>query len=204
MQVAALALFWLHLTIFAWWGFVQAFVRIALRFGLSDPTFPFGVVSLGLIATSLVLIARFARAAKGTAAQDVAKLAVAFATVDLVGESAHFAPQLGLPAVMPQAHSLAELAVLTTWVSCEFGLRCATFVALWRSQQGADRRLGIVFFVLIGVQWLLVLLTFTAATSAFAELSGMPGWALARRGANWLSFSWLPILIVLSRRVARR
>lgn len=193
----------IHLTLFCWWGFGQVFSRVAPRFGAFDPTFSFGVVSLSLIAATLVVMLRFARALGGTPAERFARLAVALAIVDVVGEAMQFAPQLGLPVLMPEAKSSTELVVRVIWVSCEFGLRAATFVALWRSQSGADRRLPLVFFALVGAQWLLSLLAFAAATAAFgATLSALPGWGLARRAATWLCFPWMGILIWMSRRVA--
>lgn len=203
-QAAGQALFLLHLTLFIWWGFVQAFVRIAPRFGKVDPTFAFELINFGLIVVSLFVITRLARAVEGTSAQGPARVALVFAAVDVVGQSLQVAPRLGLPALMPASQTLSELGVRAAWVSCEFGLRAATFVALWRSQRGWAPQLALLFFGLVATQWLLSLLSFAGGTTAFAAaVNGLPGWGLGRRAATWLSFSWLAILIALSRRVSR-
>src|SRR6185369_144329 len=95
VKSAGQALFLLHLALFIWWAFGQAFARIAPRLGMSEPTFAFDVISLGLIVTTLFVIVRLARALEGTPAEAVARLAVFFALVDVVGQSLQVAPRLG-------------------------------------------------------------------------------------------------------------
>lgn len=200
---AARALFLFHVALFAWWAAGQLYYRVVARFFWRDPTLPFGVVSLALIVTCLVLTARFAAARRGTAAAGVLRLAVALAAVDVIGEALQFAPQLGLPALIPSDKSERELWVRGLWVSCEFGLRSATFVGLWRSQRGAPRHLPLLFAALVGAQWILALLSFAHATPAYAPHLDAAPLLLLFKLVPFLSFTWLALLIWLSHRVSR-
>lgn len=200
----ARALFAFHFALLSWWAFVQLYYRIAPRFVKADPTFWMGVVSLGLIALALVLTTRFARGRRGTASESAARVAAALAVVDLVGETLQFAPRLGLPALMPSDKSTTELLVRGTWASCEFAMRGAMFIALWRAQADVDRRIVALFCTLIGVNYLAAALSFLRALGPFTEFwRGLSATAPAGKLALEISIFWMAILVYLSWRAAR-
>jgi hypothetical protein len=197
------ALFLFHLSLLSWWAFVQLYYRVVPRFVKADPSFWMGVVSLGLIATALVVTTQFARGRRGTASETAARIAMALAVVDLIGETLQFAPRLGLPALMPSDKSTTELLVRGTWASCEFAMRIAMFVALWRAQADVDKRIVIAFFALIGVNILAAAISFLRSLGPFTEWgNALPLGALAVKVALPISLFWMAILVYLSRRAA--
>jgi hypothetical protein len=200
----ARALLVFHSLLWTWWASVQFYYRVLMRRMPIDTAFWFGIVSWCLIATALVLFTRFARGRRGTPAAAFAQAAVVFALIDLIGETLQFAPQLGLPSVIPSDKSSTELLVRAVWVSCEFSLRISMFIALWRSQVGCNKFVRYAFLGLVLTQW------------ASALLSSIPGnghdpawWTtqpvipLLVRGSAALALMWLGLLICVNRRVAR-
>ena len=204
VPVGARALFVFHLTLLSWWTFVQLYYRIVLRFVKSDPSFWMGVVSLGLIAAALIVTARFARGRRNTASETAARVAVALAVVDLIGETLQFVPRLGLPALLPSDKSTSELLLRGAWFTCEYAMRCAMFVALWRAQANVDKRLVGLFFGLIGMNYLTTWIAFVRSMGPFTEFgNALPLGSLLAKINLPMSLLWLGILVYLSRRVAR-
>jgi hypothetical protein len=192
-----------HASLLAFWAFVQVFHRIAPGAVVAVSKVPFGVASLLLIVAALVVTTRFALGQRGTPAGRVATVAVVLAAIDVVCEALQFAPALGLPALMPDGRDLTEFAVRAIWVSCEFAMRSAVLVALWRVQTGADRRSAIAFFGLVSVHWVVAMISFARGTEAFAAWWNAQAFVPhLLRGGPWLGMAWLSILVWLSYRVA--
>lgn len=199
----ARALFVFHLTLLCWWAFVQVYYRVAPRFVKADPSFVMGIVSLGLIAVALLVTAQFARSRRGTASQTAARVAVALAVVDLLGETLQFAPRLGFPALLPSDGSTTELIVRGVWVSCEFAMRSAVFVALWRAQADLDPRLAQLFFALVALSFVATSISFARSMGPYQALfKALPFGALAGKLSLPLCLLWLALLVYLSRRAA--
>lgn len=200
--LGARALFVFHLALLSWWTFVQVYYRVAPRF-VSAAVFPMAVVSFALIVIALVVTAQFARGRRGTASETAAQVAVALAVVDLIGETLQFAPRLGFPALLPNDKSTTELVVRGIWASGEFAMRCAMFVALWRAQAGVDKRIVLLFFTLIGVNYLASAISFLRGLGPFtAYWNAAPLGNLAAKIALPISPLWLAFIVYLSRRAA--
>lgn len=199
---AARALLVFHLVLLASWAVVQLYYRVVSRFVTMDQVFWFGVMSWCLIAAAPFMVLRFARERRGTSAASMAYAAVGFAIVDLVGETLQFAPQLGLPALVPSDKGLTELVVRGIWVSCEFLLRSAVFVALWRSQAGAPKLVSYAFFGLVATHWVGAMIAFLSVTAQFASWWNNQPAAMLLVRVGWVQgLTWLSILIWLNRRV---
>jgi hypothetical protein len=199
------ALFVFHLALFTWWAFSLVYFHVVRRLILPsvDPTLPFGVISLTFIVMALVVTTHFALNRRGTAAQNLAWVAVALAAIDMLGETLQFGPQLGLPALVPSGKDMTELWVRGIWASCEFAMRSAVFVALWRSQTGAERRMRSLFFGLVGVHWVLAMISFARDTEPYAAWwSTQAGVRILIRLSPLIGLAWMGLLVWLSRRVA--
>ena len=200
----ARALFVFHLALLSWWLFVLICYYVVLRFVKVDPAFPLGVVSLGMIVTALIVFTRFARGRRGTASETAARVAAALAIVDVIGESLQFAPRLGFPIVIPGDGSTAELVVRLVWASCEYSMRVAMFLALWRAQPELDKRLVRLFFALIGVNYLATWIAFTRAAGPLREFWSDVRLATLIGKLNMpMGLLWLSIIVYLSWRLAR-
>jgi hypothetical protein len=192
-----------HASLLAFWAFVQVFHRAAPSSVVAVSKLPFGIASLVLIVAALVVTTHFALGQRGTPAGRAARVAVVLAVIDVVCEALQFAPALGLPAFMPSGRDLTEFAVRAVWVSCEFAMRSAVLVALWRVQTGADRRFIFAFFGLVSVHWVVAMISFARATEAFAawwNAQALVPWLL--RTGPWLGMAWLSILVWFSYRAA--
>jgi len=197
------ALFVFHLTLLSWWAFVQFYYRVVQRFVKGDPAFVMGIVSLGLIVTALIVTTQFARGCRGTRSQTAARLAVALAVVDLIAETLQFAPRLGFPAVLPSDGSTNELLLRGIWVSCEFAMRGAVFVALWRAQADVDPSVVRLFVALVGVSYLATSISFARSMGPFQPFfNAIPFGALAGKVSLPICLLWLGVLVYLSRRAA--
>lgn len=197
----AQGLFVFHSAVLASWVVVQLYYRVVVRFAAMDQVFWFGVMSWCLIAAAPFVILNFARGRQGTSAT-FAYLGVAFALADLLGETLQFAPQFGLPALMPSDKGMAELVVRSVWVSCEFSLRSVVFIALWRSQVGASKWVWQAFFGLVALHWVGSILLFFRATEAYAAWwSNVPVVPLFSRFGWVLALTWMSLLVWLNRRV---
>jgi hypothetical protein len=106
---------------------------------------------------------------------------------------------------MPEGHDLTEFVVRVFWVSCEFAMRSAVFLALWRLQTSADRRWALAFFGLVAVHWVVAIISFARATEAYtAWWNAQPVALLLLRVSPWLGISWLAILVSLNHRVQKQ
>ncbi len=199
----ARALFVFHSSLLAFWVFVQVFHRVAPRSAVAVSKLPLGVASLLLIIASLIVTSVFARGQRGKPAEGIARVAVVLAGIDVICEALQLSPELGLPAFMPDKHDFTEFVVRAVWVSCEFAMRSAVFVALWRVQSGADRRYAYAFFGLVTLHWVLAMISFAKGTDSFAAWWNAQTAVLQLlRLGPWLGMAWLSILVWLSYRVA--
>jgi hypothetical protein len=190
------------MAVFASWVVVQLYYRVVVRFATMDQVFWFGVMSWCLIAVAPFVTLRFAQGQHGTRAATAAYVGVALAVVDLVGETLQFMPQLGLPALMPSDKGMTELVVRGLWVSCEFLMRSAVFVALWRCQVGAPRVVLFAFVGLVATHWVGAMISFLRVTEPYvAWWNGVPASAILVRGGWLLALTWMSLLVWLSYRV---
>lgn len=184
-------------------AFVQFYYRVVQRFVKTDPAFPMAVVSLGLIVAALIMTTQFARGRQGTPSQTAARVAVVLAGVDLVAETLQFAPQLGFPALLPSDGSGRELLLRGLWVSCEFAMRCAMFIALWRAQANLDRGIAKLFFALIALSYLSTSIAFGRSMGGFRDFfNALPFGALAAKMSLPICTLWLALIVYVSRRAA--
>ena len=192
----------MHLGVSASWLANLLYYRVVMRFVTLNPGLWFGVMSWCLVAAAPLLILRFARERRGTPAATLAYIGVALAIVDLVGETLQFAPQLGLPALMPSDKDMTELVVRSVWVCCEFLMRGVVFLALWRCQVG-NKLVLYGFFGLVATHWVSAMVSFLRATEQYAAWwSNVPAAALLVRVGWMLSLLWMSLLVWLSYRVA--
>src|SRR6187551_2553983 len=126
----ARALFVFHLALLSWWTFVQFYFRVVAHFVKFE--LPVDLVNFIFIAIAPIVTTHFALGQRGTPSQTAARVVVVLAALDLLGELLQSAPHLGLPAIVPTDKGAAELLVRGIWVTCEFAMRGAMFIALFR------------------------------------------------------------------------
>jgi len=198
----ARALFVFHLALLSWWTFVQFYFRVVAHFVKFE--LPVDLVNFIFIAIAPIVTTHFALGQRGTPSQTAARVVVVLAALDLLGELLQSAPHLGLPAIVPSDKGAAELLVRGVWVTCEFAMRGAMFIALFRAQADVDKRLVALFFVLLGVNYLATSLSFLRAIGPFTALgNALPLGSLAAKISIPMSPLWLSLIVYLNGRLAR-